>query len=127
MPILAEGEHVRDAFEVERLLGEGSFAEVYRVRHRFLRRRFAMKLFKTPSGSLEALEERLGESRILAQLEHPNIVRIADANLIMREGLAYGYFTMEYVGLSDVEEEIAALRSVFGTQAQAFDGIDLAR
>ena len=56
-----------------------------------------MKLFKTPSGSLEALEERLGESRILAQLEHPNIVRIADANLIMREGLAYGYFTMEYV------------------------------
>jgi len=33
----------------------------------------------------------------------------------------------EYVGQSDVEEEIAALHSVFATQAQAFDGIDLAR
>ena len=45
MPLLHEGQIVRDTYEVERLLGEAAFAEVYRVRHRFLGRQ-ALKVFK---------------------------------------------------------------------------------
>jgi len=45
MNILAEGQVIRDTYEVERYIGEGAFAEVYRVKHRFLGRQ-AMKVFK---------------------------------------------------------------------------------
>ena len=38
MQLLAEGTKFRDTYEVERFLGEGAFAEVYRVNHRFLGR-----------------------------------------------------------------------------------------
>lgn len=53
MPILAEGHIIRDTYEVERLVGEGAFAEVYRVKHRFLGRQ-AMKVFKRV-GTLKVL------------------------------------------------------------------------
>jgi hypothetical protein len=36
MPLLQEGYNILGTYEVERFLGEGAFAEVYRVRHRFL-------------------------------------------------------------------------------------------
>ena len=38
MGLLHEGQIIRGTYEVERLLGEGAFAEVYRVKHRFLGR-----------------------------------------------------------------------------------------
>ncbi len=36
--ILKEGQVIRDTYEVDRFLGEGAFAEVYRVIRRFLGR-----------------------------------------------------------------------------------------
>ncbi|MGA2032912.1 MAG: hypothetical protein ABSG68_11680 [Thermoguttaceae bacterium] len=42
MSLLQEEQVIRGTYEVERLLGEGAFAEVYRVKHRFLGRQ-AMK------------------------------------------------------------------------------------
>ena len=36
MSLLEEGQIIRDTHEVERFLGQGAFAEVYRVKHRFL-------------------------------------------------------------------------------------------
>ena len=47
MALLEEGTAIRDTYEIERFLGEGAFAEVYRVRHRYLGRQ-ALKLFKLP-------------------------------------------------------------------------------
>ena len=43
MRLLEDGQMIRDTYEVERFLGEGAFAEVYRVKHRFLGRQ-AMKV-----------------------------------------------------------------------------------
>ena len=34
--MLQDGQVIRETYEVERFLGEGAFAEVYRVKHRFL-------------------------------------------------------------------------------------------
>jgi serine/threonine-protein kinase len=45
MAILQEGHSIHGTYEVERFLGQGAFAEVYRVKHRFLGRQ-AMKVFK---------------------------------------------------------------------------------
>ena len=81
---------------VERYLGEGAFAEVYRVAHRFLGRQ-AMKIFKTPEMSLDEIEEGLEEAVLLSRIGHPNIVRVYDANVFESKNGALGFFTMEYV------------------------------
>ncbi|MET0237989.1 MAG: serine/threonine-protein kinase [Kibdelosporangium sp.] len=95
MCFLAEGQRVEPGYVVERLLGEGAFAEVYRVRHRFLGRQ-AMKVFKRV-GSRAAVTEMLAEAVLLTRIGHPNIVRIFDAGTVPTDHGERGFFTMEYV------------------------------
>jgi serine/threonine-protein kinase len=96
MPQLSDSQHIRDTYEVERFLGEGAFAEVYRVKHRFLGRQ-AMKVFKRGGMTLNEIEEVLGEAILLSKIGHPNIVRVFDANIFETDGETFGYFTMENV------------------------------
>jgi serine/threonine-protein kinase len=96
MHLLKEGEVIRDTYEVERFLGEGAFAEVYRVKHRFLGRQ-AMKVFKRVGMSLDEIHEMLGEAILLTHLKHPNIVSVSDANIFQSPKGTCGFFTMEYV------------------------------
>lgn len=96
MRLLEEGQTVRDTYEVERFLGEGAFAEVYRVKHRFLGRQ-AMKVFKRVGMSLDEIHEMLGEAILLSRIGHPNIVRVFDANVLETPRGTCGYFTMEHV------------------------------
>ena len=96
MALLEDGEVVRETYEIERYLGEGAFAEVYRVRHRFLGRQ-AMKVFKTRGMSFEEIEEMLGEAILLSRIGHPNIIRVYDANILESGSATYGFFTMEYI------------------------------
>lgn len=93
MPILHAGQVVRDTYEVERKLGEGAFAEVYRVRHRFLGRQ-AMKVFKVVGSTPEEIERDVAEALMLSQMRHPNIVEVYDANVLESEDGPRGYFTM---------------------------------
>jgi serine/threonine-protein kinase len=103
MALLREGESIRDTYEVERFLGEGAFAEVYRVKHRFLGRQ-AMKVFKTSGMTIQETEELLGEALLLSRIGHPNIVRVFDANTLQNERGAFGFFTMEYVAGGSLEQ-----------------------
>lgn len=96
MPMLEPGTTIRDTYEVERLLGEGGFAVVYRVHHRFLGRQ-AMKVFKQTGMEVGEVEALLDEAILLSRLGHPNIVRVFDANVFEWSGATCGYFTMEYV------------------------------
>ena len=80
MGLLQENQIIRDTYEVERFLGEGAFAEVYRVRHKFLGRQ-AMKVFKRGGMTVHEIEEMLGEAIMLSRIGHPNIVRVFDANV----------------------------------------------
>ena len=96
MRLLEDGQMIGGTYEVERFLGEGAFAEVYRVKHRFLGRQ-AMKVFKRVGMNIEEIHEMLGEAILLSRLAHPNIVRVFDANLLETERGHCGYFTMENV------------------------------
>ncbi|WNV85576.1 serine/threonine-protein kinase [Umezawaea sp. Da 62-37] len=93
--MLKPGDRVNSALTVDRGLGEGAYAEVYRVKHEFLGLQ-AMKLFKRVA-SLQETREMLGEARLLSKLGHPNIVRLFDANTLLTGEGRRGYFTMEYV------------------------------
>jgi serine/threonine-protein kinase len=94
--ILTDGQVVNGQYEVERFLGEGAFAEVWRVRHRFLGRQ-AMKVFKEHDTDANAVEKRLSEALLLSRIGHPNIVRVFDASVIETSDGIHGYFTMENV------------------------------
>lgn len=96
MAILTDGQSIRGTYEVERFLGEGAFAEVYRVKHKFLGRQ-AMKVFKRVGMTQPEIEEILGEAVLLSRIGHPNIVRVFDANVLETPKGLCGYFTMENV------------------------------
>jgi eukaryotic-like serine/threonine-protein kinase len=96
MCFLADGQRIEPGYVVERLLGAGAFAEVYRVRHPFLGRQ-AMKVFKQV-GSRAVVTEMLAEAVLLSKIGHPNIVRVFDAGTVPTATGERGFFTMEYVG-----------------------------
>jgi serine/threonine-protein kinase len=102
MSILKEGEVIRDTYEVERLLGEGAFAEVYRVRHRFMGRQ-AMKVFKNAGATQKETEENIAEAILLSRIKHPNVVEVFDANVLKAKAGTFGYFTMTYVAGGTLE------------------------
>lgn len=103
MTLLRDGQVIRGTYEVERFLGEGAFAEVYRVKHRFLGRQ-AMKVFKGPGMTLDEIERTLGEAIMLSRIGHPNIVRVFDADVVESSSGMYGFFTMEYVAGGSLEQ-----------------------
>ena len=103
MRILDDGVVIKDTYEIERFLGEGAFAEVYRVKHRFLGRQ-AMKVFKRTGMTVEEIEKMLGEAIMLSRIGHPNIVRVFDANVFESDKGLQGYFTMENVSGGSLEK-----------------------
>ncbi len=103
MSILIDGEKIKDTYEVEAFLGEGAFAEVYRVKHRFLGRQ-AMKILKRKGMSVDEIEDLLHEALLLSRIGHPNIVRVFDANIHEKADGIFGFFTMEYVPGGSVDK-----------------------
>jgi len=64
-------------YRIIRLLGEGGFAEVYLGEHLHLGTEAAIKILHTQLSS-DDVEQFRAEARIIARLEHPNIVRVLD-------------------------------------------------
>jgi len=121
--LLNEGEEIHSVYEVDRLLGEGAFAEVYRVRHKFLGRQ-AMKVFKSPSPELEEIERNLAEAVLLSKIGHPNIIRVFDAGILETNAGKRGYFTMEYVPGGTLE---SLWNSYRGSFVPILDTVDIIR
>jgi serine/threonine-protein kinase len=111
MRLLTDGLRIQDRYEVERFLGEGAFAEVYRVHHHILGRQ-AMKVFKR-TGTAEDTTAMLGEAIMLSQIGHPNIIRMFDAGTVTTERGECGFFTMEYVAGGNLQTFWASHRDRF--------------
>ena len=83
---LPRGEKV-GAFTIERVIGEGAMGVVYRARHRPSGELAALKLSRGSTDaklevSLEELQARLRrEGRILAGLQHPNVVPVREVGM----------------------------------------------
>lgn len=100
-------------YELLHELGSGGMARVYLALHKGLDRQVAIKLLN-PSLSMDiAFSNRfLREARIVAKLNHPNIIAIFDVNV--HQG--YHYIAMEYLAggsLGDkIKEGIAASQAL---------------
>jgi serine/threonine protein kinase len=73
-----------DRYRVLDRLGSGGMADVFRAHDDQLDRDVAVKVFRTPvdePGNATAVERREIELRALAQLSHPNLITLYDANI----------------------------------------------
>ena len=75
---LAEGSLVGE-YKIIRLLGCGGMGEVYEAEHLTLRKRYALKFlpvdFEATPGAVERFKR---EAKVMANLEHPNIIKVDD-------------------------------------------------
>jgi serine/threonine protein kinase len=67
-------------YRLTRLLGQGGFADVYLGEHTHLNTLAAIKVLRTRLTG-EDIENFRNEARTIAQLKHPNIVRVLDFNV----------------------------------------------
>src|SRR5580765_5422767 len=78
MPAVVD-EVIAGRFELEELVGKGGMSSVYRAQDRLLERTVAIKLLHEHYSRDEDYVERFRrEARAIAQLSHPNIVRVID-------------------------------------------------
>lgn len=105
--------------EIRREIGRGSFATVYLAWDPGLEREVALKLLNT-RGDLAPIDAVLQEGRLLARVNHPNVVRIFGID--QHDG-SVG-LTMEFVeGLT--LKSVLSGRGVFGPAEAALIGFDL--
>jgi serine/threonine protein kinase len=65
-------------YQILRVLGQGSFADVYLGEHRYLKTLAAIKVLQAKVAHHEDLQAFLKEAQTIAQLVHPHIVRVLD-------------------------------------------------
>jgi len=119
---------VVDRYEVLAPIGRGGFGQVYRARHVHTQATVALKVLRSGAASApRALERLFREARIMASVDHPNIVKVFDCGAA--EGRAF--VAMELVSgrtLEDIIVEQGRLSSeaVIALGAQLFAGLEAA-
>src|SRR6185312_2235598 len=83
-----------DHYEIEVLIGSGGFAKVYRGKQTSLNRRVAIKVLKAPKLTQAMKMKFEEESKTLARLRHPHIVKIYDYGFTPSQE---PYLVMDYI------------------------------
>lgn len=73
---LVDGNVLGGLYRVGRVLGRGGMGVVFEAWDLGLERKVAIKQLRTPAGAREDYERFLKEARLVARLQHPNIVQI---------------------------------------------------
>jgi serine/threonine-protein kinase len=98
-------ELLRERYDLEKLLGEGGFAAVYRVRNLRLGRTEALKVLSQHMTEESEFAKRFEqEAKVSASLDHPNIVKIYDYGVT--EEIAW--FSMQLVQGESLAAELGA-------------------
>src|SRR5713226_7078441 len=67
-------------YSLVHLLGQGGFADVYLGEHIYLKTQAAIKVLRVQL-SESSIDDFMNEARTIAQLEHPNIVRVFECGI----------------------------------------------
>ncbi|GAB4333885.1 MAG: hypothetical protein Kow0099_05800 [Candidatus Abyssubacteria bacterium] len=102
-------------YRIEKLIGRGGMATVYKALDEPRQRIVAVKVLKKKySSSLKALARFDREFLALESLDHPNIVRVLDKGV--ENGI--NYFVMEYVDGASFSRWLRRKKLTFNTKAQ---------
>jgi serine/threonine-protein kinase PknG len=113
-PKLAAGEVVAGQYEVEGCLAHGGMGWVYLAKDRNVSDRWVVLKGLLNTDDDDAIAAALAERRFLAEVEHPNIVKIL--NFVQHE--SSGYIVMEYVGGTSLRDILRARREANGGTPQ---------
>ena len=111
-PKLKQGDLLGGQYEVAGCLAHGGMGWVYLARDRNVSDRWVVLKGLLNAGDRDATAAALAEQRFLAEVEHPNIVKIF--NFV--QDAASGYIVMEYVGGESLKQVVAARREANGGQ-----------
>lgn len=100
------GTRVGDRYTIERLIGRGGMASVYRARDDVLGRMVAIKVFRAEAGDSESLRRKTSEIHLLASLNHHSLVTLYDASIDATVSDSGAYIVMELVDGSTLTERI---------------------
>lgn len=91
-------------------LGAGGMGVVFKAEHIDMRRQVAIKVLSSFADENPRIQQRfLTEIRVVAQLQHPNIVAAMDAGTTTGpDGASLRYFVMELVPGQDLEEYVVS-------------------
>ena len=112
-PKLHPGELVAGQYEVVGCLAHGGMGWVYLARDHNVSDRWVVLKGLLNAADSDATAAALAERRFLAEVEHPNIVKIF--NFVEQEGS--GYIVMEYIGGQSLKQILATRRQAAGDAA----------
>ena len=115
-PLLQRFTVLRETHTVERLLGGGTFGEVYLVRHKYLGTQ-AIKIFRPSVIQPEQEAELFNEAFVLKNITHQNVVRVYDANVFQYRDKTLPYIVMEYISGETLTQYVARIGSLDQDQA----------
>lgn len=107
-PIAPLRSALKGRYEIERQIGQGAFATVYLARDTRHERRVALKVLNADSASEAGDLRFIREIRLLAGLQHPNILPLHDSGHV--EALLY--YIMPYVGGETVRTRVSRERQL---------------
>jgi serine/threonine-protein kinase PknG len=118
-PKLSPGDVLHDQYEVLGCLAHGGLGWIYLALDRAVADRWVVLKGLLDTGDADAMAAAVAERRFLAEVEHPNIVKIH--NFVQHPdkdaGTMVGYIVMEYVGGQSIKEMIKQIRTAEGPQA----------
>ena len=101
-PLFGFGKNL-DGYEVEQWLGDGAMGEVYLARQISMNRSVALKVIKLDLNmDPEVIERFNNEAKILASLNHPNIVSVVDSG----QTSECHYMAMSFVDGETLEDKM---------------------
>jgi serine/threonine-protein kinase PknG len=116
-PKLDRGEMVAGQYEVLGCLAHGGLGWIYLARDRNVSDRWVVLKGLLNTGDADAMAAAVAERQFLAEVEHPNIVRIYNfvQHADRRTGDAAGYIVMEYVGGKSLKQILLDARASGGS------------
>ncbi|GAB2912455.1 serine/threonine-protein kinase [Rhodococcus aerolatus] len=118
-PTLRAGDVVGGQYEVQGCLAHGGLGWVYLATDHNVSDRWVVLKGLLDAGDAEAVAVAVAERRFLAEVEHPNIVKIY--NFVSGEGpdgTPVGYIVMEYVGGTSLKQLVDARRGRDGERGR---------
>ena len=109
-PKLGAGDLVGGQYEVVGCIAHGGMGWIYLAKDRNVSDRWVVLKGLLNTGDDDAMAAALAERRFLAEVEHPNIVKIF--NFVQHE--SSGYIVMEYVGGRSLKQILTARREANG-------------
>lgn len=97
-----------DRYEIQQRLGAGGMARVYKAWDTNLERTVAIKVLHEHLAEDPTFKERFErEAKLIANLNHPNIIQVYDFNTAQLDGFPVYYMVMSYIAGQTLRELLA--------------------